>query len=156
AVAFAHARGVLHRDLKPPNVMVGELGEVLVMDWGLARLGVGRELPGSGSGSGSGSDADAVGASGTVAGTVLGTPAYMAPEQERGEPGTPASDVYGLGAILRTLLDAEVPSALAAIREKALAALPGDRYARAAELGDDVGRWLEQLPVLARRETLLE
>jgi serine/threonine protein kinase len=134
AVAFAHANGVLHRDLKPQNVMVGAFGEALVMDWGLAKLL---------------SEADA-------AGTVLGTPGFMAPEQARGEPVGEAADVYGLGAVLRALLVENVPPPLAAVCAKATAEAPAQRYASAQELCDDVGRWLDLEPVLARRESAFE
>ncbi len=159
AVAFAHARGVLHRDLKPENVMVGEFGEALVMDWGLARRPSDGEPPGA----------------------VAGTPAYMAPEAARGEAATPATDVFGLGALLYALvcgraprsgLDArdvlakaaraeapprfDGPGPLAAICAKAMAAAPGARYATPTALAEDVGRFLEQERVGAYEEPLHE
>jgi serine/threonine protein kinase len=124
AVAFAHDRGVLHRDLKPENVMVGPFGEVLVMDWGLAR---------------------ALGDPPDPEGAVLGTPGYMAPEQARGEPVDARADVFALGAILERLLapPGDVPRALRAIVARAKAAVPGDRYASALELGADVARFMD-------------
>ena len=95
AVAFAHVNGVIHRDLKPENVMLGDFGEVLVMDWGLAR--VSPEFPNAASVS----QSDAMG----------GTPAYMAPEMATGplEKITAASDVYLLGAILYEIITGHPP-----------------------------------------------
>ncbi len=116
AVAYAHSRGVLHRDLKPDNVMVGEFGEVLVMDWGLAKV-LGRSEP----------DATPLAASGTghetttrtVAGDVLGTPLYMSPEQARGEVGSldERADVYSLGATLYEVLTLNTPFDAVSVQE---------------------------------------
>jgi tetratricopeptide (TPR) repeat protein len=119
AVGYAHAHGVLHRDLKPANVMVGNFGEVQVMDWGLAKVLGGRALERPG-----GPDnAEATVAQTAIRsqrdsetpftqyGSVLGTPAYMAPEQAAGELEKIdcRSDVFGLGAILCVLLTGQPP-----------------------------------------------
>src|SRR5262249_31781214 len=105
-VGFAHSKGIVHRDLKPSNVMVGNFGEVLVMDWGLAKE-VGtrpdaaqlQERP----------ERPQRNASETVTGQVKGTPAYMAPEQARGEPVEAGADVFALGGILAVVLTGRPP-----------------------------------------------
>ncbi|MFO0592394.1 MAG: bifunctional serine/threonine-protein kinase/formylglycine-generating enzyme family protein [Polyangiaceae bacterium] len=109
AMAHAHRLGVVHRDLKPANLMVGELGEVLVMDWGLARrMGVDdpRESDSRAAGEGESSSPRW-----TRFGDVLGTPAFMPPEQAAGETSRhgPWSDVYSLGAVLHCLLAGRSP-----------------------------------------------
>jgi eukaryotic-like serine/threonine-protein kinase len=118
AIAYAHSRGVLHRDLKPGNIMLGPYGETLVVDWGLAKpLGFAQaneQLPGDRSSlaegpirlSGSSGSRDE-----TFAGTMVGTPAYASPEQITGRLDLvgPASDVYGLGATFYALLTGRAP-----------------------------------------------
>jgi serine/threonine protein kinase len=137
-VAFAHANGVVHRDLKPSNIMIGAFGEVLVLDWGIARAGQG--------------EADEEGA-------VLGTPGFMAPEQAAGAAHLidPRTDIFALGAILQELAGTEqVPRPLGSIITRAKAAEMQGRYPTVAELSADVTRFLDGEPVRAHRETPLE
>lgn len=175
AVAFAHAHGVVHRDLKPANVMVGPFGEVLAMDWGIAKLmRPHATAAGPVGGAGSGDDhGDRCAAGNTAAGTVLGTPRYMSPEQARGDTAgvDNRTDVYALGAIMHFLLVgvppgeepppdavpfARLPRPLREIRRKATAELPADRYADAGEFAADILRYLDGRPVSAYRESIAE
>jgi serine/threonine-protein kinase len=142
-VEYAHSRGVVHRDLKPGNVMLGEFDEVYVLDWGLAKL-VGevaapRPL------------ADASNARPTREGAVLGTPGYMSPEQLRGrvdEVG-PWSDVYSLGAILFELLALEPVHAQPRMQDKLISNLSLDGARPRSRSGD--ARIPEGLDVLCER-----
>jgi serine/threonine-protein kinase len=184
AIAYAHSRGILHRDLKPGNIMLGKYGETLVVDWGLAKpLGTqdGQHVdeaplqPSSQSGT-----------TETVAGSVIGTPQFMSPEQAAGRLDLlgPASDVYSLGATLYVLLTGkpafsdsdvgtvlqkvqrgdfppprqvqrDVPRALEAICMKALALQASDRYATPRALADEIEHWLADEPVGAFREPVM-
>jgi tetratricopeptide (TPR) repeat protein len=185
AVAFAHSRGVLHRDLKGQNVVLGGYGEVFVLDWGLAKLAAGPEmsLPGALRTAGpAGVTPTPVGPRDeTVTGAILGTPAFLAPEQAAGDPASTASDVYGLGAMLYVILtgappydgpnmqdvldrvlagppppprtiNPACPAGLEAICIKAMARDPAARYLAAAAVAADVRRWLADEPVEAYRE----
>ena len=136
AVAFAHSRGIIHRDLKPQNIMVGEFGEVLVMDWGLAKIlpagvaaeSVGRtSAPGEAtpmavagtatgasqldSGALNSAATDANGGYATLEGALLGTPNFMSPEQAEGRISEldARADIYSLGGILYALLTLRAP-----------------------------------------------
>ncbi len=154
-VAYAHAQGVVHRDLKPANIMVGPFGEVLVLDWGIAKVR-GESLPPPGLEL---IDPDGPGATGP--GTVLGTRGFMAPEQAAGASAEvdQRADVYGLGAVLGVMMadaDRPPPRPLLAIGAKATAASPDVRYPTVGALAADVSRWLDGQPVTAYRESLGE
>jgi serine/threonine-protein kinase len=163
AVSFAHSRGVIHRDLKPANVMVGEFGEVLVLDWGVAK--VSSELRGQRSASlpptqsrsahsTTGESSDDVG---TGDGLTIGTPGFMAPEQLMSGGAVDArADVFGLGAMLRDLLGKDVPPALRAIVSRATAANAAERYESVDALAADVRAWLDGLAVSAYAEPVWE
>lgn len=165
AVAYAHGQGIIHQDIKPSNIMIGEFGEVVVVDWGTARdLSVETEgRP-----------------------KMQGTPIYMSPEQARREFSTILSDVYCIGATLFHLLtfrfptwsddpDAfweikkqgiismptdeeqrEIPGALLSIALKAMAVDPADRYQSVLEMRDDLIRYQRGYKVLAHRDTPLD
>jgi eukaryotic-like serine/threonine-protein kinase len=181
ATGYAHSRGVVHRDLKPENVVLGGFGEVVVLDWGLARM---VDCPESDDVRPPGLTVSAEArADATLAGTQLGTPTYMAPEQAEGRLDLidARTDVYGLGGILFEILtgraphegtdaidilrrvatgptprakavDPAVPPALDAIAARAMARVRAERYARAADLAEDVQRWLADEPVSAYPE----
>jgi serine/threonine protein kinase len=111
AIAYAHSRGVLHRDLKPGNIMMGKYGETLVVDWGLAKPVGHVDAAGSGAAEPALQPSSASGSMPTVAGVALGTPGFMSPEQAAGELDRlgPRSDVYSLGATLYCLLVGRAP-----------------------------------------------
>lgn len=194
ATAFAHTHGVIHRDLKPENIMVGAFGEVLVMDWGLAKIlaesggqraeGEERKARGEERDASNGK-VDASAAHETLHGTVMGTPAYMAPEQKRGEIDQidQRTDVYALGAILSFLLlksseaglaqqespnsttmpsasptspNSKIPKSLAAICAKAMAEKKTQRFASAFDLANDIERFLNGLAVSSYKENIFE
>jgi WD40 repeat protein len=175
ALAYAHAQRIIHRDLKPSNVIVGSYGETVVIDWGLAKdlAGPADEAP---SARPFLPTSDAL----TVAGAVMGTPAYMPPEQARGAVVDERADVYAIGAILYATLSGRapfsgpsahevlaqvlagpppplptlepgVPADLAAVVDKAMAADPPARYASAGELAEDLKRFATGQLVKAHR-----
>jgi len=184
AMAYAHSRGILHRDLKPNNILLGPYGETLVVDWGLAKP-VGRPKEASRTGEGTLRPDSAGLGNATRPGDTPGTPAYMSPEQAAGDLDRLglASDVYSLGATLYCLLTGKPPfedrdvgvilravqegqfqrpsqldpsldKALEAVCLKAMARKPEDRYATPKALAEDLERWMADEPVSAWREPL--
>ncbi|OHB72177.1 MAG: hypothetical protein A2V70_14640 [Planctomycetes bacterium RBG_13_63_9] len=167
ALDYAHRMGVVHRDVKPANIMIDGDGQAMLMDFGLARLETSEEKL-------------------TQDGSLMGTPAYMAPEQADGSFGEvgPASDQYSLAVVLYELLCGEppfsgpptvlifnalhstpdrpqrrnpgVPVDLETICLKAMARSPGDRYTHCSALAEDLRRWLADEPIQARRSTSTE
>jgi serine/threonine-protein kinase len=183
AIGYAHSREVIHRDLKPDNIILGAFGEVIVLDWGLAKVCRGEEPSSEESSINVGPDC----AADQQAGRREGTPAYMAPEQAAGHTELigPKTDVYGLGTILFELLtgapphkgedvleildrivhgpepraravEPSVSPILEAICAKAMAKSPADRYAHASDLGLDVVKFLGDEPVSAYPESAYE
>ena len=171
-IAYAHSRGVLHRDLKGQNVILGDFGEVVVLDWGLAKRMDHDEFhePLTARASGGNGEPNF-----TLQGQALGTPAYMAPEQAAGrlDEIDCRTDVYGLGAMLYEILTGqppltgsdtleilrkvieekppsprqhwpELPPALEAVCLRAISKRPGDRYAEAGELAQQVQQWQDE------------
>ncbi|MDI1483534.1 serine/threonine-protein kinase [Polyangium sp. y55x31] len=177
AVAYAHEKRIIHRDLKPANVLVGAHGETLVIDWGLGKdlsepvVDVAQTAAIEGgddvASEGEGTLVDGI----TLVGSVMGTPAYMPPEQAAAEPVDERADVYALGAILYHLLAGRAPYAgvngikilqrvlegpptplpkmqrgipldLLAIVDKAMARDPAARYPTAKALAEDLRRFL--------------
>lgn len=173
-LAFAHSRGIIHRDLKPGNVMIGSFGEVLIMDWGLAKvMGASVAAPEASS---SESDVTSSGAehragpsssvTTTVHGTILGTPGFMAPEQERGDVNLidQRTDVFALGVLLHYILrdkpgaprNESASRALLAICGKAMAREMAERYSSVQQLAADLARYLDDMPVSAYSENIFE
>jgi WD40 repeat protein/serine/threonine protein kinase len=206
AIAYAHSKGIIHRDIKPHNILVGGFGETVVIDWGIAKEAGNRRSDGSERGTGNGLTPEPEGLSIasprihpgenendesennpdlTKQGAVMGTPAYMPPEQAAGKSVDERADVYALGAILYYLLagrppytgssgkhvvaqviagspagissiEAEAPKDLIAIAEKAMARDPKDRYPSAKEMAQDLRHYQLGGLVGAHKYTLQE
>jgi tetratricopeptide (TPR) repeat protein/tRNA A-37 threonylcarbamoyl transferase component Bud32 len=185
AIGYAHTRGVLHRDVKPSNIIVGNHGETLVVDWGLTKV-IGRQDPHATTEERSLVPTSASGSSETVPGSALGTPAFMSPEQASGDLDRvgPRSDVYSLGATLYYIMtgkppfeDSDIGAVLQAVKKgsfpkpraldpsidrsleavclKAMAVDPSDRHPTPRALADDLERWAADEPVSAWREPLV-
>ncbi|CAN5819431.1 hypothetical protein BH11MYX3_BH11MYX3_25000 [soil metagenome] len=180
AIAHAHERGIVHRDIKPSNILVGDLGETIVIDWGLAKV-IGEAEDDAGGPV----LVDPDDSLKTRAGIVYGTPGFMAPEQLRGRPVDARCDVYALGATLYHLLSrkpphfaataeammkaavnspptpigelvAGVPPELSTIIDKALTHDPDDRYQNARELAEDLNRFVTGQLVASHHYTTRE
>jgi WD40 repeat protein/serine/threonine protein kinase len=180
AIGYAHSRGVLHRDLKPDNIMLGKYGETLVVDWGVAKP-FARPESAAESGEKTLPPPSPPFDSGTVQGEVIGTPRYMSPEQAAGchDQLGPACDVYSLGATLYCLLTGKppfpssnvpeilskvqrgefpsprevnpwVPPALETVCLKAMALRPEDRHLSPVALAEDIQGWLAREADLQR------
>ena len=161
AVELAHTRGVVHRDLKPDNIMLGDFGEVYVLDWGVAKvIGVDDEAF---------ADVTATGEHATRAGVTVGTPGYMAPEQASGDAVDARADIYSLGCILFEILSGakswpgalrpseaggEVPVELDELCARALTERRDARLGTARELATGVQNYLDGDRDLARRREL--
>ncbi len=135
-VAFAHSHQVIHRDLKPQNIMVGEFGEVLVLDWGVAKV------------------------AGEEDGTIAGTAEYMSPEQHQGYADA-RSDVFALGKVLAFILNPAltgelIPAPVRSVIRKACAEDAAVRYESAEALNAEITRFLNGYPVTAHREGVFE
>lgn len=179
-IEYAHSRGVIHRDLKGQNVAIGEFGEVIVLDWGLAKVWHEGEAEANATHVLRDSSSES-----THDGAIIGTPAFMSPEQAIGQNDRvgPRSDIYSLGVMLYEILTgqtpfksddlrdllkqvvsapplpptkiaATVPKSLEAVCLKALAKRPEDRYGSARELADEVRRFLADEPVEARPDSI--
>jgi len=168
AIAYAHGRNVIHRDLKPANIIVGEFGETIVIDWGLA-----KDLSAPEVSSGSVGSSPVVGDEGlTSMGSVLGTPAYMSPEQARGEPVDQRTDVFAIGVMLwelctlqklpsnysreggRILRMSRIDRDLATIIAKAIEPEPVRRYPHAGALAADLKSFKSGARIAARRYSM--
>lgn len=177
AVAFAHSRSIIHRDLKPENIMVGDFGEVLVMDWGVAKIlkdSLSKEKKAGQEPIADNSDqapAIQISEHETQAGSVIGTPAYMAPEQAAGNVNKidERSDIYALGVILKQILNhhseengehrtrpTKLPKQLVSIYKKALSQKRSQRYQTASAMEEDTERFLLGQSVSAYKENPLE
>src|SRR3569623_690182 len=189
AIAYAHSQRIIHRDLKPGNVLIGDFGETVVIDGGLAKdldaadsLDSANRAPRAKKAK---TAHETASSTLTVAGSVMGTPAYMAPEQARGEAVDQRADVFALGAMLyhvlagappynaRTATDViaaaalgkiiplcarvkNAPRALVAILDRAMAPKQADRYPNAGELAEELRRFLTGNLVEAHRYTALQ